>query len=83
MKNLILVLALVSISGCTTIANKAADWNDDALKTSEFTICRAASVGAVLRRYNTKELSQAWVKLCIDSNNNTNPLVTEVANNDE
>ena len=79
-----IVLVLLScyfMTGCSTlskIANAAANANDEALKTSEFAICRGASVGAVLRRYNTKELADAWVKLCIRENDSAPIIVTGV-----
>jgi len=72
-KYLILVWVLL-LSGCQTIGgffNIAADANDKALLSAEVTICRAASVGAVIRRYNTKEKAEAWkefvVKVCTKS----------------
>lgn len=83
-KKTIVVLAAASIlSACSTLntlTGRAAGLNDEALKSSEFTICKGASVGSVLRRYNTKELAEAWVKLCLDSN--TAPVVTEVVENE-
>lgn len=83
MLKILITIILVSLSGCSAIqtaVGKASSLNDEALKSSEFTICRGASVGSVLRRYNTKELADAWVRLCI--NNTENPIVTEITNRD-
>jgi uncharacterized protein YceK len=67
MYKLILVLAILLTSGCSTIANlanRAAGVNDEALASSEFVICKGASVGSIERRYNTTELLEARKTLC-------------------
>lgn len=65
----ILVLGLcVALSGCTAAAGlveKAADVNDEAIRSAEFTICSGASIGAVRRQYDTTDKVAAWRKLCL------------------
>lgn len=40
---------------------------DELLVNTEFVICRAAPVGAVLRRYwRNAETAEAWKKICLD-----------------
>lgn len=75
MFKLVCVFLLISVvlfsSGCSTlgkIVDVGGEVNDNALVTSEVTICRAASVGAVLRRYNTPEKAKAWLTLCTYDN---------------
>lgn len=66
MKLLLLVTAIL-LTGCSTlgvITDRASTANDDALKAAEFTICVAASVGSIERRYNTEELLRARSLLC-------------------
>ena len=71
MYKLVLVICVFLVSGCSMLG-KAVDVgsevNDKALVTSEVTICRAASVGSVLRRYNTPEKAKAWITLCTYDN---------------
>ena len=67
-KSLVASAVIASLSGCSVagrVASYAADANDEALKSSEFIICKGSSVGAVQRRYNTPELMEAWRKLCL------------------
>lgn len=48
------------------VVQKAADFNDEALVTSEIIVCRGASVGSIIRRYGTNpEVWEAWKKLCL------------------
>lgn len=64
----VLALIVVLLSGCTTfdpVVKYAAKANDNALMSAEFTICNAASVGSVMRRYNTEELAALWRDLCL------------------
>lgn len=66
MKTLLISIVFL-LSGCTLlgeITGKAADINDKSLVSAEFVICSAASVGAIERRYNTKELLTARKILC-------------------
>lgn len=66
-----LAISLTLISGCSTIQNyigKVADANDEAIKAAEFAICKGASVGSVLRRYDTPEKAKAWADLCESKN---------------
>ena len=44
---------------------KGAEVYDEGLANSEFFICRAASVGSVMRRYGrSRDLADAWRTLC-------------------
>ena len=70
MKHLLLVLFL---SGCgftpfgdtirSAVKNYGAQAYDEGLENSEFYICKAASIGSILRRYGG-EKAAAWNKLC-------------------
>ena len=67
MKTLILLILLTLTSGCGTIekiVGAAAEINDESLLSAEFTICRAASIGSVIRRYGTTDKAKAWRELC-------------------
>ena len=64
-------LVVLLSSGCSMVSkvvDAGGEVNDKALVTSEVTICRAASVGSVLRRYNTPEKAKAWITLCTYDN---------------
>jgi hypothetical protein len=68
--NLALPLAALLLTGCAGTldyaATRGADVSDAALEASEWTVCRAATVGAVLRRYGTSpERMEAWRRLCL------------------
>lgn len=67
MKTLILVIALLALSGCTQalkVADEAGRINDQALLSAEFVMCRGASVGSVRRNFGSKERAELWKKLC-------------------
>ena len=67
-KKILLVGVLVSLSGCSIIgklASAAGDASDEALASAEFTICNAATVGSILRRYDTLEEARVWQSLCL------------------
>ena len=69
----VVILVVFGMSGCTAIGqlvDTASDANDKALVTAEFTVCRGASVGSVLRRYNTPELAAIWQDLCLRNTDN-------------
>ena len=58
---------LILLTGCSSIESfvgKAAEVNDEALKVAEFSICQAASVGSVKRRFHTPELARLWRDFC-------------------
>lgn len=65
----ILIICIVSLSsGCSALdsaVDKGAELNDEALETAELAICRAASIGSILRRYRTEEQVSAWQGLCL------------------
>ena len=76
---LIIILSLLLLSGCETmskIMDFAGDVNDEALISAEATICRAASIGSVLRRYDTEEKAKAWKELCT-SDTDSVPIILE------
>lgn len=65
MRIIVALLAALLASGCSSIASKGAELNDDANQTAKFTICRAISVGAWTRDYGqSAELAAAWRTLC-------------------
>lgn len=71
MKTLILILSIFILSGCAAtskLLDFAGETNDKALISAEATICRAASIGSVLRRYNTEGKAKAWKELCTQDN---------------
>lgn len=50
------------------LVEQGAEFYDETLVTSEFIICRGASVGSVMRRYwQDVETAQAWMKLCAEA----------------
>lgn len=66
-KLIITVITISLLTGCSTImrvVDTAAQVNDDAIKTAEFTICNAASVGSIERRYNNADLLKARKAIC-------------------
>ena len=67
MKVFILLVLFILLSGCSTlssIVDKGAEVNDKLLVSAEGTICTAASVGAVERRYKTDELKESRQVIC-------------------
>lgn len=69
MSKIIIALSVALLSGCSTIgkiASYAASANDDAVTSAEFTICNAASVGSIKRKFNTPEKVKVWKELCDD-----------------
>lgn len=64
MKLLPLILLLPGCAQLGIAVDKAADANDQALIDAEFVICNAASVGAIERRYNSKQLLNAREVIC-------------------
>ncbi len=73
MKLLIIVLLTLFIASCSTMSalfSKGAELNDDALTAAEAVICKAASIGSIMRRYGiSEEKALAWKELCSDHNN--------------
>jgi hypothetical protein len=69
MNLLAIPLSALLLTGCASLdyaADRGADVSDGALEAGEWTICRAASVGAVLRRYGTDPARMAaWQAMCL------------------
>lgn len=66
-KIMLVIMVVLLVTGCTTMSKLlglAGDVNDSALASAEITICRAASIGSVIRRYDTREKAEAWAELC-------------------
>jgi hypothetical protein len=70
MKFLILISVLL-LSGCagwqifkSAVTEEGAIAADEALQVAIFQICRGSPVGAVLRRFNTNELRDAYETIC-------------------
>jgi len=64
----LLIAVAIWLGGCTTAqkyGQKGADVADGALETAEWTLCYAASVGSIRRRYAVSaERLAAWRDLC-------------------
>ncbi len=63
---IVLVIALFT-SGCATfgvIQQRAAMLNDEAIDGAIFTICYAASVGSVRRKFNSPDAIKRYNELC-------------------
>lgn len=66
MKNIIPVILIVLLSGCSTqLINRGAEANDSAVNASFFTLCRGASIGSILRKFDTEEKAETWMSLCM------------------
>jgi len=68
MKTFITVIALCFVTGCAML-EKVADYgakaNDEAVRDSKFILCKAASIGAILREFDTKEEAKGWIQICL------------------
>jgi hypothetical protein len=67
---ILIPMAAALLTGCAGqlgyMADRGADVSDEALVAAEWGICRAASVGSVLRRYGTDpERMAAWQMMCL------------------
>ncbi len=70
----VLLFLPLFLAGCATSAGtafrdagiaKAAEAYDESLANAEVWVCRAASVGSVVRRYGVSEEQwEAWMRLC-------------------
>ncbi len=70
MKLLIIATALLILTGCSALSQifeAGAEASDKALIASEAVICRGASIGSVIRRYDTEEKAKAWKELCTNN----------------
>ena len=78
---LLIILSILTLSGCASISellDAAGEANDKALIGAELTMCRAASIGSILRRYDTEAKATAWKAICTQDNN----VVPIILNND-
>ncbi len=69
-KLLLIAAVAISLGGCSVISgvfDKAADANDQAIESAIFTVCKAASVGSVKRKFNTSELMAKYNVICSQS----------------
>ena len=68
MKYILILLAIVSLYGCSEtqmIRDKVAGAYDQVLEANEMGICNDVSVGSILRRYGkSAERAQAWRDFC-------------------
>lgn len=72
----IVILSLLLLSGCASIKEWGQDTltygaraNDNALEGAEAIICRATSIGAIIRKYGQDaSKARAWRELCVESN---------------
>ena len=77
MKRICLLIIILFITGCSalsSIIDSAAEASDKILVSAEFTICNAASVGSVVRRYNTAKKSKVWQEI-FNQTSTDNPVV--------
>ena len=66
-RRLVLAAVTITLSGCSTISgllDKAAGANDTAIDGAIFTVCQAASVGSIKRKFNTPELMAKYNVIC-------------------
>ena len=59
-----IMTSLTACSAMDRIVSVGAKANDQALDAAEFTICKAATVGSIRRRYGSKEQAATWRGLC-------------------
>lgn len=74
---------LSSVAACSTIqkiADYGADANDELVKDSKFVLCKGASIGAILREFDTRDKAEGWLKICLDAND-APPLMLEAVDN--
>ena len=68
MKKILLMAAVVAISGCAEframVAANGAEASDASLSVAVWEMCNASPVGAVDRRFNTPELKAARELIC-------------------
>ena len=73
---LVIIIVSFSMSGCLNqMAAYSAGKSDNALKIAEWSLCNAASVGSIKRRYGQdEEKAKAWQKLCAGPTANILPI---------
>lgn len=79
MKALFLLLLILVLSGCANLSNivdSAAEANDKALYAAKFTICKGASIGSVIREFDTEEKAKAWKELCTQENGSAETILS-------
>ena len=63
----VLIVLVVILTGCdtlTAIPERGAEGSDAALDAAVWTVCKASTVGAVNRRYNTPEKATTYREFC-------------------
>ena len=66
----LIILAALALSGCSDVlragvVQRGATVADKALEDAEFLLCRAATVGSVVRRYGVStDKADAWRTIC-------------------
>ena len=83
MKILIILLSCLVLNACSTlekIADYGAEANDEAVRDSKFILCKGASIGAILREFNTKDRAEGWLKICLNKNDAPPLMLEAVAN---
>lgn len=86
MKKVLISACITSLmlSGCSMlgkIAEMGAETNDEAVRSSKFVICKGASIGAILREFDTKEEAAGWIQLCLGEDKKPE-IITGVIEND-
>lgn len=69
MKYILISILTLTASGCAYVplaVDKGAKLNDEAVKSAEFTICNAASIGSIRRAYGDR--IEVWKNLCSQGN---------------
>lgn len=64
----IALVGLLSSAGCAYVpvaVDRAADANDDAVRSAEWVLCKGASVGSIRRAFNDRP--DVWADLCRES----------------
>lgn len=64
LRSAILIAALALLGGCASVIQRAAEANDSALESAEWTICNGASVGSIRRAYGSADRAAVWRQLC-------------------
>jgi len=72
MNQILIAFLTIILTGCVTLNDgirMAAETNDKAVKTAEFTICYGATIGSIRRSYGSPDRQQVWKDLCNGKDN--------------